>query len=109
MWYFYALLGPVFNLLANLAVGFAGRMAPLALVSIVSRLHPLFLFAYGVLFTFFFPRFSTESLTSRHILQKLVAISVMSAGRAITFIQQSPHSESVLEPVRVESVRQGRG
>jgi len=101
--------GEVFNLLANLAVGFAGLMAPLALVSIVTGLHPLFLFAYGVLFTLFFPGFSTERLTSRHILQKVVAISVMSAGIAITFMQQSQHSDSVLEPVGVESVRHARG
>jgi hypothetical protein len=33
----------------------------------------------------------------------------MSAGIAITFMQQSQHSESALEPVRVESVRHGRG
>ena len=103
------LSGEVFNLLANLAVGFAGLMAPLALVSIVTGLHPLFLFAYGVLFTLFLPKFSRERLTSRHILQKVVAISVMSAGIAITFIQQPQHSESALERVRVESVRHGRG
>jgi hypothetical protein len=84
-------------------------MAPLALVSIVTGLHPLFLFAYGVLFTLFLPKFSRERLTSRHILQKVFAISVMSAGIAITFIQQPQHSESALERVRVESVRHGRG
>ena len=42
------LSGEAFNLLANLAVGFAGLMAPLALVSIVTGLHPLFLLVYLV-------------------------------------------------------------
>lgn len=77
--------GEVFNLLANLAVGFAGLMAPLALVSIVTGLHPLFLLAYGVLFTLFFPTFGSECLTARHVLRKVVSIGVMCAGVAITF------------------------
>jgi hypothetical protein len=50
------LSGEAFNLLANLAVGFAGLMVPLALVSIVSGLHPLFLFVYEIRFTLFFRR-----------------------------------------------------
>jgi hypothetical protein len=79
------LSGEVFNLLANLAVGFAGLMAPLALVSIVTGLHPFFLLAYGILFTRFFPAFGRERLTRHHISQKLVAIGVMCAGIVITF------------------------
>ena len=75
------------NLLANLAVGFAGLMAPLALVSIVTGLHPLFLLVYGILFTLFFPAFSRERLTCHHILQKVVAIGVMCVGIVITFTE----------------------
>jgi len=81
------LSGEAFNLLANLAVGFAGLMAPLALVSIVTGLHPFFVLLYGILFTRFFPAFGRERLTRRHILQKAVAIGVMCAGIVITFTQ----------------------
>lgn len=81
------LSGEAFNVLANLAVGFAGLLAPLALVSIVTGLHPFFVLLYGILFTLFFPAFSRERLTRRHILQKVVAISVMCAGIAITFTE----------------------
>ena len=73
------------NLVANLAVNFAGLIAPLALVSIVTGLHPLFVFAYGVLFTLFLPRFGRESLGHRHILQRVIAIGVMCIGMIITF------------------------
>jgi len=66
-------------------VNFAGLMAPLALVSIVSGLHPLFLFAYGILFTLFLPKFGRERLLRRQILQKVAAMAVMGAGLVTTF------------------------
>jgi drug/metabolite transporter (DMT)-like permease len=80
------LSGEAFNLLANLAVGFAGLMAPLALVSIVTGLHPFFLLGYGIVLTLFFPTFGRERLARRQILRKVVAIGVMCAGMATTFI-----------------------
>jgi len=79
------LSGDALNLSANLAVNFAGLMAPLALVSIVSGLHPLFLFAYGILFTLFLPKFGRERLLRRQILQKVAAMAVMGAGLVTTF------------------------
>jgi drug/metabolite transporter (DMT)-like permease len=81
------LSGEALNVLANLAVGFAGLMAPLALVSIVTGLHPLFVLAYGIMFTVFFPAFSRERLSRYHILQKAAAIGVMLVGVVITFAQ----------------------
>jgi len=77
--------GELVNLLANLSVGFAGMLAPLALVSIVTGLHPLFLLAYGLVFSVFFPAFSRERLARHHLLRKVVAIGVMCAGIVVTF------------------------
>lgn len=57
----FTLGGEALNLSANLVVGFAGLMAPLALVSLVR--------------------------TRQHILQKAVAIGVMGGGAAMTFIE----------------------
>jgi drug/metabolite transporter (DMT)-like permease len=79
--------GEALNLLANLAVGFAGLMAPLALVSIVTGLHPFFVLGYGMLFTRFLPAFGRERLTPHDIVQKIVAISVMCAGIVVTFAE----------------------
>jgi drug/metabolite transporter (DMT)-like permease len=79
------LFGEAFNLLANLAVGFAGLMAPLALVSIVTGLHPIFVLLYGVLFTLFIPVFCRERLTRHHVARKVGAIGVMCAGIVVTF------------------------
>jgi len=73
------------NLLANLSVGFAGLMAPLALVSIVTGLHPFFLLAYGIVLTVLFPAFSREHLSRRHLLHKLVGMGIICGGIIVTF------------------------
>jgi len=75
------------NLVASLAVNFAGLLAPLALVSIVTGLHPLFVFVYGILFTLFLPRFGRERLAPRHLVQRIVAIGIMCVGIVITFAE----------------------
>jgi drug/metabolite transporter (DMT)-like permease len=77
--------GEALNLLANLAVGFASLVAPLALVSIVTSSHPIFLLLYGILFTLFVPSFGRERITRRDISRKAAAICVMCVGIVITF------------------------
>jgi hypothetical protein len=77
--------GEALNLLANLAVGFASLMAPLALVSIVTGLHPIFLLMYGILFTLFVPSFGRERIARRDISRKAAAICAMCVGIVITF------------------------
>jgi drug/metabolite transporter (DMT)-like permease len=81
------LFGESLNLLANLAVSFAGLMIPLALVSIVTGLHPIFLMLYGVLFTLFIPAFCRERLTRHQVTRKAVAIGVMCVGITVTFVK----------------------
>lgn len=78
-------LGELLNLLASLSVSFAGLMAPLTVVSIVTGMHPIFLLAYGVVLTGLFPTFGKERLTRHHLLRKTLAIGVMCAGVVVTF------------------------
>jgi drug/metabolite transporter (DMT)-like permease len=80
-----ALAGEILNLLAGLSVAFAGLMAPLALVSIVTGLHPFFALVYGVILTRYFPAFGTESLKRRHVAHKALAMAIMWTGIAVTF------------------------
>jgi len=77
--------GELLNLLANLSVSFAGLMAPLSLVSIVTGMHPLFLLAYGIVLTVLFPAFGNEKLIWHHFLRKTLAIGIMCAGVVVTF------------------------
>jgi hypothetical protein len=79
------LAGEILNLTAALSVAFAGLMAPLALVSIITGLHPFFALVYGVLLTRFLPMFGTERLTRRHVVHKSVAMTIMWTGIAFAF------------------------
>jgi hypothetical protein len=80
------LLGEEFNLLTNVA----GLMAPLALVSIVTGLHPFFVLMYGILFGALFSRrlvgHASPVITFSRS-SSLVAIGVMCARIVITFTE----------------------
>ena len=82
-----AVAGELLNLVVHLSVNFAGLKAPLALVSIVTGMHPLFLFAYGIIFTVLFPAFGRDNSSPRQLLNKIVAIGVMCAGIVLTFTE----------------------
>jgi len=68
------------NLGGGLGVRFASLLAPVALVSAVSSTTTLFVFAFGVLLTLFFPRLGREDLSARNLLRKGVAALLVSAG-----------------------------
>ena len=58
------------NLGGGLGVRFASLLAPVALVSAVSSTTTLFVFAFGVLLTLFFPKFGREDLTAQSLAQR---------------------------------------
>jgi drug/metabolite transporter (DMT)-like permease len=68
------------NLGGGLGVRFASLLAPVALVSAVSSTTTLFVFAFGVLLTLFFPKFGREGLTARNLLRKGAAAVLVTAG-----------------------------
>lgn len=61
-------------------MNFATLLAPLALVWVVNGFQPFFVLLYGVIITLFFPKFGTESLLKKHLVQKVVAILIMFVG-----------------------------
>jgi uncharacterized membrane protein len=73
-------LNEVVNIVAKFSMNFATLLAPLALVWVVNGFQPFFVFFYGVILTLFFPQFGVESLAKKHIVQKLVFISIMFLG-----------------------------
>ena len=68
------------NLGGGLAVRFASLLAPVALVSAVSSTTTLFVFAFGVLLTLFFPKLGREDLTALNLLRKGAAAVLVTAG-----------------------------
>jgi uncharacterized membrane protein len=73
--------GEIGQTVASIVNFYALLLAPISLVLLVNyTFQPLFVFAEGLFLSSFFPRISDEKISHRHIIQKLVAIVVMSIG-----------------------------
>ncbi|ANW00241.1 EamA family transporter [Bradyrhizobium icense] len=59
---------------------YATLLAPVALVLLVNSFQPLFVFAFGIVLTLFFPRVAEESLTRMKMLQKGLGTCLMLVG-----------------------------
>lgn len=73
-------LNEALGLLGEGAVSFAVLLAPVALVQVVSGFQPVFVLLYGVILTLFFPQFGVESMTKKHLVQKITGISIILVG-----------------------------
>ena len=75
------------NELVNLGGGLGNRyallLAPLSLVQAIGSTTTLFVFAFGVVLSVFFPRFGREALSGRELLQKGVAAVLVATGVAL--------------------------
>jgi drug/metabolite transporter (DMT)-like permease len=68
------------NLGGGLGVRFASLSAPVALVSAISSTVTLFVFAFGVLLTLFWPGAAKEDLSAGSLARKAMAALLVSAG-----------------------------
>ena len=73
-------LNEVLAIFGEGALVFATLLAPVVLVQVVSGFQPMFVFIYGVILTLFFPSLGKESLSKKHILQKIVGVFVIMGG-----------------------------
>ena len=71
------------NLGGGLGIRFAFVLAPVVIVSAISSTTTLFVFAFGVLLSIFFPKLAKEDLSTRNLLQKSVAAVVVAVGVAL--------------------------
>jgi len=69
-----------FTVLADAFVGFATLLAPVAIVLLAGAFQSVFTFLIGVLLAIFLPRISKESLSTTHLFQKILAISIIMIG-----------------------------
>jgi drug/metabolite transporter (DMT)-like permease len=74
------LISEFLYILGNLANSFATLLAPVALVLVVSSYQPLFVFIIGTVLTIFLPNISTEKLSLKHLIQKLLSIIIILIG-----------------------------
>lgn len=68
------------NLGGGLGVRFASLLAPVAVVSAVSSTTTLFVFAFGVLLSWFAPTIAREDLSRNNLLRKGIAAAVAATG-----------------------------
>jgi uncharacterized membrane protein len=75
------------NELINLGGGLGNRyallFAPLSLVQAIGSTTTLFVFAFGVVLSLFFPRLGREDLSTRELAQKGIAAIVVATGVAL--------------------------
>lgn len=68
------------NLGGGLGVRYASLLAPVALVSAISSTTTLFVFAFGILLTLFFPKLGREKLTKGDLIQKGAGAILVTGG-----------------------------
>lgn len=73
-------LNELLGLVAKTATNFASLLAPLALVSVLNGLQPLFVFLLGILLTLYVPTYSKEQLDRDNVFRKIVAMIIMVIG-----------------------------
>jgi drug/metabolite transporter (DMT)-like permease len=71
------------NLGGGLGTRFALTLAPLGLVQAIGSTTTLFVFAFGVVLSVFFPTLGRESLSRRELLHKGVAAVLVAVGAAL--------------------------
>jgi uncharacterized membrane protein len=73
----------VINLSGSLGNRYALLFAPLSIVQAIGSTTTLFVFAFGVLLSIFFPKLSREDLSARELVQKGVAAILVAIGVAL--------------------------
>jgi drug/metabolite transporter (DMT)-like permease len=79
-------ISEVLTLIGNIVTNFALLLAPLAMVQLVSVYQPVFTFIIGIALTLFFPRISTEKITTKHMLHKTFSIAIILIGSYLIFV-----------------------
>jgi uncharacterized membrane protein len=79
-------INEVLNIFGKFSFNFASLLVPITLVWFVVGFQPLFVFAYGLLLTLFFPHISKEKITRGHLAHRIVTICVMLIGTYFLYL-----------------------
>ncbi|MFA6515044.1 MAG: EamA family transporter [Candidatus Paceibacterota bacterium] len=72
--------------LGNLISNFVMLSVPVALVLIVNTYQTVFTFTIGLLLTLFLPHIVTEKISKRHLIQKILAITIIIIGSYFLYL-----------------------
>ena len=73
-------LNEFISIIAALIMNYASLLAPVALVSVLNGLQPFFVFVVGLILTLYFPKLGKEKVTTKDVIQKILAISIVIIG-----------------------------
>lgn len=79
-------LGECLAIIGDLIIRYAYLLAPITLVMVANVFQPFFVFIYGIILTIFFPKITTEKLSRRHLVQKILAITIMVVGAYFLYL-----------------------
>ncbi len=74
------IINEILALLGETAIVLAVLFAPVVLVESVGGLQPIFVLLFGILITLFFPKIGRESLETKALVQKVIAIIIITIG-----------------------------
>jgi hypothetical protein len=74
------MVNELINLGGGLGTRYALLLAPLGIVQAIGSTTTLFVFAFGVLLSVFFPKLGRENLSRRELLQQGTAAVLVAAG-----------------------------
>ena len=72
------------NLGGGLGVRFASLLAPVVIISAISSTTTLFVFIFGILLTIFFPKIAHEDISKKNLIQKGIAVVLVTIGVIFT-------------------------
>jgi hypothetical protein len=78
-----ASLGELVNITGKITFNYVSLLIPITLAWLGVGFQPLFVLAYSLILTIFFPHISAENVLGSHLLQKAVSIGSMVAGAFI--------------------------
>jgi drug/metabolite transporter (DMT)-like permease len=70
----------IINIIAKVSFNCASILTPVTLVWIINGLQPLFVFIFGILLTIFFPKISKEDISKKTLIQRIIAIIIITIG-----------------------------
>jgi drug/metabolite transporter (DMT)-like permease len=73
-------LNEVLNIVAKIAFNFATILTPVTMVWIINGLQPVFVFVFGIILTLLFPKISKEDISKKTLIQRILAIAVITVG-----------------------------
>ena len=73
-------LNEIFNIIAKIAFNFASILTPVTMVWIINGLQPVFVFLFGIVLTLLLPKISQEDISKKTLIQRIIAIAVITIG-----------------------------